>query len=157
MEALDHERCMKRAIALAANVPELPFGVVIVHQESGAIVAEGWNRSNTNPTWHGEMDALNALFRLGRRMAGGNLVLYTTAEPCPMCMGAILWSGIAMVVFGTSIRFLQERGWRQLDLLAEEMVRRSPGWKCTIVGGVLQQECNALFEAGPPGRVLGEA
>ena len=34
-----------------------------------------------------------------------------------------------------------------LDILAEEVVRRSPSWRCTLVGGVLEQECNALFEA----------
>lgn len=67
-----------------------------------------------------------------------------------MCMAAILWSGIQMVVFGASIRFLQQHGWRQIDVLAEEIVRRSPGWQCKLVGGVLQEECNRLFVAGPP-------
>lgn len=81
---------------------------------------------------------------------GGDLVLYTTAEPCPMCMAAILWSGIQMVVFTTSIRFRQQHAWRQIDVLAEEIVRRSPGWPCRIVGGVLQVEYNRFFMAGPP-------
>ncbi len=147
---LDHERYMRQAIALTANVPELPFGSVIVHRESGATVAKGWNKSKINSTWHGEIDALNTLFRSGQPVDGGELVLYTTAEPCPMCMAAILWSGIQMVVFGTSIRFLQEHGWRQIDVLAEEIVRRSSGWQCKIVGGVMQEECNRLFAAGPP-------
>jgi tRNA(Arg) A34 adenosine deaminase TadA len=62
-----------------------------------------------------------------------------------MCQGAILWTGIEMVVFGTSIRSLQKMGWRQIDILAEEVVRRSPAWKCTITGGVLEQESDALF------------
>jgi len=75
------------------------------------------------------------------------VALYTTAEPCPMCQGAVLWSGIGTVVYGTSIRFLQSQGWRQIDILAEEVVRRSPSWECTVIGGVLEQECNALFEA----------
>ena len=146
---LDHERHMRQAIALTANVPELPFASVIVHRESGDTVAAGWNRSQINSTWHGEIDALNALFRSGRVCDGSELALYTTAEPCPMCMGAILWSGIQMVVFGTSIRLLQQRGWRQIDIFAEEIVRRSPGWQCTIVDGVLQTECNRLFAAAP--------
>jgi tRNA(Arg) A34 adenosine deaminase TadA len=150
MQGLDHERYMKRAIALAANVPELPFGAVIVHRPSGEVVAEGWNRSAVNPTWHGEVDALNALFRSGRRLDGAELVLYSTAEPCPMCMGAILWSGIAMVVFGTSIRSLQASGWPQIDILAEEVIRRSPGRKCTLVPGILEQHCNALFAGETP-------
>jgi tRNA(Arg) A34 adenosine deaminase TadA len=65
-------------------------------------------------------------------------------------MAAILWSGIQMIVFATSIRFLQQHGWRQIDIRAEEIVRRSPGWQCTIVEGVLEEECNRLFAAGPP-------
>ena len=150
MSELDHERHMRRAIALAASVPELPFGAVVVHRESGETVAEGWNRSAINPTWHREIDALNALFRWGRRDDGSELVLYTTAEPCPMCMAAILWSGIGMVVFGTSILFLQTSGWRQIDVFAAEIVRHSPGWTCTVVGGVLEEQFNALYAAGPP-------
>ncbi len=75
------------------------------------------------------------------------LVLYTTAEPCPMCMTAILWSGISMVVFGTSIKFLQSNNWHQIDIYADEVVRRSPHWNCELMGGVLENDCNALFQA----------
>ena len=64
-----------------------------------------------------------------------------------MCQAAILWSGIETVVYGTSIRFLQSQGWRQIDILADEVVRRGPFWQCTLIGGVLEEECNALFEA----------
>jgi tRNA(Arg) A34 adenosine deaminase TadA len=63
-----------------------------------------------------------------------------------MCQSAALWSGIGTVVFGTSIRTLQRQGWRQIDILAEEVVRRSPGWNCVLIGGVLEPECDALFE-----------
>ena len=147
MNDLDHERYMRQAIELASNVPDVPFGAVIVDRRSGQIVAEGWNKSSANPTWHGESDAINRLAESLADFDGSQLVLYTTAEPCPMCQGAILWSGIGMVVFGTSIRFLQSQGWRQIDILAEEVVRRSPAWKCKLVGGVLEEECNKLFEA----------
>src|SRR5262245_31116996 len=149
MPELDHERFMRRAIALAANTPALPFGSVVVRVGTGEIVAEGWNRSALNPTWHGEIDALNNLFLTGR-IPDAELTLYTTAEPCPMCMAAILWSGIELVVYGTSIRTLQRYGWRQIDVLSEEVVRRAPGWRCAIVGGVLEAECDALFASGPP-------
>jgi len=147
MESLDHERFMRRAIALTANCPRLPFGTLIVRGDTGEVVAEGWNRSAINPTWHGEIDAINRLAESGHGESASGLVLYTTAEPCPMCMAAVLWSGIGTVVFGSSIRFLQQQGWRQIDILADEVVRRSPAWTCTIVGGVLEAECNALFEA----------
>jgi tRNA(Arg) A34 adenosine deaminase TadA len=147
MSDLNHEHYMRQAIELASKVPDVPFGAVIVDRSSGEIVAEGRNKSSVNPTWHGEIDAINQLAESRADFDGSQLVLYTTAEPCPMCQGAILWSSIGTVVYGTSIRFLQRLGWRQIDILAEEVVRRSPGWRCTLVGGVLEHECNALFEA----------
>lgn len=149
------EAFMRRAIELTANVPHLPFGAVIVHRPTGRVLAEGWNRSDENATWHGEIDALNSLFRSGHQFDAGELTLYTTAEPCPMCTGAALWSGIGRVVYGASIRFLLDTGWRQIDIPAEEVVRRSPGWKCEVLGGVLEDECNELFlsaSRAAPGR-----
>jgi tRNA(Arg) A34 adenosine deaminase TadA len=140
------ERHMRRAIALAANAPDLPFGALIVDGDRGMILSEGWNRTSLNPMWHGEIDAINGLVSSGLGIEGKNLVLYTTAEPCPMCQGAVLWSGIETVVFGTSIRSLQRLGWRQIDILAEEVIRRSPAWNCKLIGGVLERECDTLFE-----------
>jgi len=142
----DHERYMRQAITLAANVPDLPFGAVIVDGDNGTVLAEGWNKTSLNPTWHGEIDALNQLAATGITVEDKRLVLYTTAEPCPMCQAAALWSGIEMVVFGTSIRTLQRLGWRQIDILAEEVIRRSPAWTCTVIGGILERECDALFQ-----------
>lgn len=143
----DDERFMRRAIELTSQAPTLPFGAVIVHRRTGQVVAEGWNRTDENPTWHGEMDALNALARAGHRIDGRDLILYTTAEPCPMCMGAILWCGVGKVVFGASIRFLLDTGWRQIAITAEEIARRSGGLTCEVVGGILEDECKELFLA----------
>jgi len=146
MNELDHELYMRRAIELAGKVPMVPFGAVIVDRDTGNILSEGWNKTSVNPTWHGEIDAINTLVSSGVCIKGKNLVLYSTAEPCPMCQGAILWTGIETVVFGTSIRSLQRMGWRQIDILAEEVVRRSPAWNCTLIAEVMEQECDALFE-----------
>lgn len=145
MNTLDHERYMRRAIALARRVPDLPFGAVIVDGRDGRVLAEGWNRTHAHPLWHGEIDALNRLVRKGAHHGGRHLVLYTTAEPCPMCQGAIYWSGVAAVVFGTSISFLRAHGWRQIDIPAEEVVRRGDGARTVVLGGVLEADCNALF------------
>ncbi len=155
MMELNHERYMQHAITLAAHVPDQPFAAVIVNRVTGEVIAEGWNRSDENPTWHGEIDAINRLIADGPTIDGSKLVLYTTAEPCPMCQGAILWAGIGSVVFGTSIRFLIDIGWRQIDIQAEEVVQRSPGWQCLVVGGVMESECNELFlttSRAAPGR-----
>ncbi len=155
MSELDHEHYLRQAIALAAKVPERPFAAVIVDRATKEVLAEGWNRSDENPTWHGEIDALNRLVESATGIDNSQLVLYTTAEPCPMCQGAILWAGIGSVVFGTSIRFLIDTGWNQIDIQAEEIVRRSPDWHCLVIGGVLESECNELFltaSRAAPGR-----
>jgi tRNA(Arg) A34 adenosine deaminase TadA len=145
MNLADHEQFMRRAIELASNAPQLPFGAVIVDRQSNRIIAEGWNRGSENPIWHGEIDALNHLASRSAGNAIGPLLLYTTAEPCPMCQSAILWAGLAGVVFGTSIRTLQRMGWRQIDIVAEEVIRRTPFASCTLLGGVLERQCDALF------------
>ncbi|MGB7344084.1 MAG: deaminase [Pirellulaceae bacterium] len=62
---LEHEKYMRRAIELAGNVPELPFAAVIVDQDTGEVIAEGWNKSSINPTWHGEIDAINQMAKAG--------------------------------------------------------------------------------------------
>lgn len=155
MNKLEHEQHMRRAIDLTGNCPDRPFGAVVVDRETGTVIAEGWNRTDVNPTLHGEIDAILRFADSGRGIDPARLVLYTTAEPCPMCQGAILWAGIGQVVFGTSIRFLRDTGWRQIDIPADEVVRRAPGWKCTVIGGVLEDECNKLFLSAsrpPPSR-----
>jgi len=144
---LDHEKYMRRAIELAGNVPELPFAAVIVDQDTGEVLSEGWNKSSINPTWHGEIDAINQMVKTVKDWREMLTTLYTTAEPCPMCQGAIHWTGIKTVVFGTSIRFLQNLGWKQIDILADEIAQRTPFSDCKLIGGILLYECNTLFVA----------
>ncbi len=151
---MDDERHMRRAVELAGNNPALPFGAVIVNRQTGEVVAEGWNHGDS-PLLHGEIDALNRLFEMARTPDAGELALYTTAEPCPMCMGAILWAGVGRVVFGSSIRFLLAVGWKQIDITAEEVAAKWTGPACTVAGGVLASECDELFLAvgrAAPGR-----
>ena len=143
----NHEHYMRLAIELAFKVPDLPFASVIVDQDSGEVVAEGWNRSSVNPTWHGEIDAINRMIEAACDWKRRSMALYTTAEPCPMCQGAILWTGIETVLFGSSIRFLQSLGWKQIDIPAQEVAQRTPFSKSTVIGGILAEECNALFRA----------
>lgn len=141
----DDERYLRRAIRLAGNVPKYPFGALLVDQKNGVVVAEGWNRSVHNPTWHGEMDAINKCAASHPKIDWTGLTLYTTAEPCAMCQGAVAWTGIKRVVFGSSIPFLKSLNWWAIDIRAEELSRLSTFRECTVVGGVLEEECNKLF------------
>ena len=146
---LNHATFMRRAIAQAKEVPLLPFGAVLVQGATGDVLAEGHNRSALSPTFHGEIDVINRLAAQRPKVDWDSLVLYTTAEPCPMCQSAIEWAGVALVVYGSSIPFLQGLGWRQIDIRAGEVARRTPFRRTAVLGGVLAKECNALFEAAP--------
>lgn len=147
---LSHEICMRLAIAQARRAPQYPFGAVLVNRRDGQVVAEGYNRADLNPTWHGEIDAINRCAARGRPVHWPDLALYTTAEPCPMCQSAILWAGIGSVVYGASIPFLQRTGWRQIDIRASEVAKRAPFVALEVIGGVLEAECEALFLAVEP-------
>lgn len=138
---------MRRAITLAANAPDFPFAALLVDIAANRVIAEGWNRSAVDPTFHGEMDVIHRFARDNPRVDWTKLALYTTAEPCPMCQGAVAWTGIARVVYGTSILYLQKLNWWQVDIRADEVRRRTPFRRCELIGGVLEKECNALFDA----------
>lgn len=142
----EDESHMRRAIRLAGNNPKYPFAAVLVDEEK-RVVGEGWNRSAQNPTWHGEMDAINKCAAAHPKIDWTRLTLYTTAEPCAMCQGAVAWAGIKRVVFGSSIPFLKSVDVWAIDIHAEELARLAAFRKCTVVGGVLEEECNKLFRA----------
>jgi tRNA(Arg) A34 adenosine deaminase TadA len=139
------EAFLRRAIEVARGNPARPFGAVLVDADTREVVAEGHNRSQASPVRHGEIEAIERCAAEQPEVDWSKLWLYTTAEPCCMCQGAILWAGIRRVVFGTTIRTLQELGWRQIDISAAEVVRRTPNATCEVVGGVLERECDALF------------
>ncbi|MDQ3773137.1 MAG: nucleoside deaminase [Pseudomonadota bacterium] len=105
---------------MAKQVPELPFGAVIVRRATGVIVAEGHNRSSESPTFHGEIVVINRCATDHPSIDWAEVDLYTTAEPCPMCQSAIEWAGIPTVYYGTSIPYLQRLGWKQIEIRAKE-------------------------------------
>ena len=142
----EHSVSMQKAIALARENPRAPFGTVLVDRRTHERVASGINQSHENPTQHGEIVAINDYVAQGGT-DWDQLILYTTAEPCCMCQGAILWSGIRHIVFGTSISRLMELGWRQIDISAQEVIARSWATEAVVVGGVHRVECDQLFEA----------
>ena len=91
---------IKEAYEGIRNMHGGPFGAVVV--KDGKIVGRGHNcvLKNQDPTAHGEVMAIrDACKNLGTHNLQG-CEIYTTAEPCPMCMGAILWANISKCYFG---------------------------------------------------------
>lgn len=100
------EKYLQRAIELSLHGMENghggPFGCVIVLNDE--IVGEGFNTvtSSNDPTAHAEVVAIrNACEKLGTHQLE-NCVVYTSCEPCPMCLGAIYWARPARVVYANT-------------------------------------------------------
>lgn len=143
------EYYMRIALNLAKNNPQAPFAALIVDNETGEILATGLNASKVNPTFHGEMVAINNCIKKHPHVDWPKVTLYTTAEPCSMCQSAVVWSRIPRVVFATSFDYLISQGWDQINIRASEVNLRSPFYKGTITGGVLANESNILFDKKP--------
>jgi tRNA(adenine34) deaminase len=136
---------MRRAIEWGRRSPQKPFGAVIVDIETNTELAAGVNTTEESPLWHGEIVAIRNL-PPRYRAADRHLTLYTTAEPCVMCQGAIHWAGIERVVFGVTVPDLVRLGWHQFTLRACDIAHAWPHRPCELIGPALHAECLALFE-----------
>lgn len=125
-----HQKFMKRAIELAMEGMKRgdggPFGAVIVKNER--IIGEGWNQvlSSNDPTAHAEVVAIrHACQKLGDFQLE-DCVIYTSCEPCPMCLGAIYWARPKVLYYGctredaAAIAFDDDFIYSQINKLPEE-------------------------------------
>jgi tRNA(Arg) A34 adenosine deaminase TadA len=148
---------MRRAIELSREKMRVgeggPFGAVIVRD--GAVIAEGWNKvtGHNDPTAHAEIVAIReACGALGIFTLEG-CEIYSSCEPCPMCLAAIYWARLDRVYYGNtaadaaSIGFDDEHLYRELSLPARS--RGLPSER------VLPDEAHAVFAewAADPDRV----
>ena len=97
---------MKRAIELSRihmqNLQGGPFGAVIVRD--GRIIAEGWNQvtSSNDPTAHAEVVAIRNACKTVKNFDLEGAALYTSCEPCPMCLSAAYWARIGKIYFANT-------------------------------------------------------
>ena len=117
-----------------------PFGCVIV--KDGTIVGKGHNEvvKRKDPTCHGEIMAIHEACRSLDTFDLSGCELYTTGEPCPMCMGAILWANIGKVYYGCNIADTEEIGFR--DKVFYEFTEEK---KAQMVLEMDRAECKKLY------------
>jgi tRNA(Arg) A34 adenosine deaminase TadA len=100
---------------------------------------------DSDPTAHAEVNAI----RLAAAALGGidltNCTIFSTCEPCPMCLAAIHWSKISHVVFGASITDAAAAGFSELLVSARDLAKMG-GSPLKVEGGLLRDECRALFD-----------
>jgi tRNA(Arg) A34 adenosine deaminase TadA len=119
-----------------------PFGAVIVKE--GNIVGRGHNcvLKETDPTLHGEVMAIKDACRNLNTLDLSDCVLYTTAEPCPMCLGAILWANIKTVYYGCNRKDTESIGFR--DNAFYKLLEKREN---ITVSELDREACLSLFEA----------
>ena len=145
---MGHEDFMRQAIVLAKeNIKNGggPFGAVVV--KDGKVVATGVNRvtANNDPTAHAEVNAIRAsCIKLGTFDLSG-CVIYTSCEPCPMCLGAIYWAHLDKIYYGANqfdaarVGFDDSFIYRELELTPDK--RKKP------VENMLRTEAQEPFDA----------
>ena len=137
----EEERFMRMALEEAeeaARRGEVPVGAVIV--SNGRVIGRGHNLTETltDVTAHAEMMAITAAAAsVGGKYLPG-CTLYVTVEPCPMCAGALGWSQIGRIVYGTSD---PKRGFFSYFNPARNPIHP----KTTVEGGLLEEECRQLM------------
>ncbi|MFJ7072114.1 nucleoside deaminase [Streptomyces sp. NPDC098781] len=143
-----HDRFMRLAVAEARKNPQWPFGAVIVHARTGEILGSGVNTGDVSPVLHGEMVAMNDYVSRQGNQGWSDTTLYTTAEPCSMCMSAMAWANLRRVVWGSSIDEIRRTGVIQIDLTARQVAASASSFYSPelLLGGVLAQHTNRLFE-----------
>lgn len=119
-----------------------PFGAVIV--KDGKIIGQGHNNvvKNKDCTCHGEMEAIRNACQNLKTFDLKGADIYTTGEPCPMCLGAILWSNINHIYYGCSIKENDMIGFRD-DLFYQQLNLKTKNVKISQLD---HEECLNLFK-----------
>lgn len=122
-----------------------PFGALIVNTKSGERLMRATNavlREN-DPSSHAEVRTVRLACKKLKSTSLAGYTMYSTCEPCPMCMANALWARLDRVVFGATISDAN-RYCRQIQIPAKEVAKRSD-MQCVVEGPVLRDLCNTLF------------
>jgi guanine deaminase len=148
-DSADDARFLRHAIELSRKgVTQSeggPFGAVVV--SGGHVVGEGWNRvlERHDPTAHAEVTAIrDACANLGTHSLAG-ATLYTSCEPCPMCLASALWARVDRIVWGNGRADAQAIGFD--DSYFYEQVALPPERRDVPSKQMLREEARAVFDA----------
>jgi guanine deaminase len=141
-------RFMRRAIQLAEKGIDDdqggPFGCVIAKNDD--IIGEGWNRvtSTNDPTAHAEIVAIREACRMLNSFQLQGCIVYTSCEPCPMCLGAIYWARPAALYFAGTREDAAAAGFDD-ELFYDEIEKPNEHRRLKMVG-LLRDEAQKVFE-----------
>src|SRR5262245_7074094 len=121
-----------------------PFGAVIVRD--GQIIGEGWNQvlATNDPTAHGEVVAIRHACRAAGTYVLMGCELYTSSEPCPMCLSAAYWARITQVFFGNTVADAAAIGFD--DTLILDELRKPAAGRSIPATRFLAEEAAEVFQ-----------
>jgi tRNA(adenine34) deaminase len=146
--ALDEEQ-MRSLYRFTARTLEtarpVPFGAFIVESGTGELLTRSTNSvtRESDPSSHAELRAVRRACKKLKSPRLAGYTMYSTCEPCPMCMANALWARLDRVVFGATIADAN-RHCLQIHVAAKEIARRSD-MNCRVEGPVLRELFNTLF------------
>lgn len=140
---LDLAKATARQLGTARQTP---FCADVVETASGKRLVRRLNAvaREHDTSSHAEVRALRAATKKLKTLSLRGYTLYTTCEPCPMCMANALWAGVDRVVYGATIGDAA-RHCNQIYIYAKDMIKKSD-LVCEVVGPVARAECVAIFE-----------
>jgi tRNA(Arg) A34 adenosine deaminase TadA len=123
----------------------VPFGALIVNSRSGETLQRALNAvaPAKDPSAHAELRAVRLACKKLKSTSLAGYTLYSTCEPCPMCMANALWARLDRVVFGATIEDAS-RHCNQIHISAKEVSERSD-MPCIVDGPLLRDLCYTLF------------
>ncbi len=128
-----------------AKKGDRPFGAVIVRDDKVLALGRDSTERNRDPTAHAVMVAIRDFLEGHEPDAFKQTTIYSTAEPCAMSMGAILWCGIPRLVYAASIKELAKKV-PQIDISADYVAGQASFADIGITGGLLSGNALRLFE-----------
>jgi len=128
-----------------AKKGDRPFGAVIVREDKVLALGRDSTKQNGDPTAHAVMVAIRAFLAGHEPEIFKDTTIYSTAEPCAMSMGAILWCGIPRLVYAASIKDLSKLI-PQIDISADYVAGQASFADIGITGGLLSGNTLRLFE-----------
>ena len=120
-----------------------PFGCVIVKNDE--IVGKGHNEvlKNNDPTCHGEIMAIHEACKTLNTFDLAGCEVYTTGEPCPMCLAAILWANIEKVYYGCNIFDTEKIGFRDNKFYK---FQNNPSQRQKMIKELDRDQCLKLYD-----------
>jgi tRNA(adenine34) deaminase len=144
---MDFEAMMRLALEEAKasrQEGDKGYGAVVALGQRILSRAHDTAATQRDPSLHAEVNALRQAVRvLGDNNLGG-AILFSTCEPCPMCSSLAVWANLTTIVYGVSIEETAELGKARIRVSANEIAEKSPVM-IEVIGGVLRQECLALY------------